>query len=499
MKQVNDIQTAPCRRWIQCFGRLITKIAMIVLFTLICWNLCGLRLITVDCPPELLPQNVYQNFTGNTSLSDAISLIPNLPEGDNAACIRIYGSVYNLTQPLVIFINGNVLLNLTVEGASNLTQHPLLNGAPVDHQGTNARVFHVILGSNNKLTIRNLSFSYNGLNNSIITINQPFGEFEFYNNVVTTYCQAIKTISYNGVNPFKADIHDNYFLRYDIAGQQSANMHTIDLRVVNWVLNSEALHNQINISGNQFFDESSNSILPINILTRNCVITISSNNFYADSMIYNTQSGDEANSISISMIDQSQNASASLELCNNYLENIILYVNAVNSHIIGNKFVVTSTDNPVSGLILLDNQVTPTPTNPYAMTMNAEVKSNQFYNKNVAGNQKPCIRLLDCNNGLTRSIQLSLLGNSLFSYGKALLIERGDLTDEDNIHQVPQFYNNLVSCSTNPVSFYILQGYSSGCTIQIHHSFFENGYPSDSVHFVTDATCGSGDPVISDI
>ena len=468
---------------------------MTALFLLTWWNLCGLALIIVDCPPDQLPDDFYEHFQGPNSLADAVSLIANLPPEfiDNEACIRIYGTEpYNLVNPLVIHIDGTLLHNLTIEGVSfGNGQLPQINGAPVEHPGTNARVFHVLLGSSNKLTIRNLSFSYNGLNNSIISVNQPQGEFEFYDNVVSTYCQAIKAVSYTGQYSFKASIHDNDFTRI-INVNPSADMFTIDLSVVNEVLNSATPHNQISITDNVF----NNAILPIYINSRSCQTVISNNDFQVGSMFYNSQNGVKANSITINMQDQVQDATASLEFSENTLENVILSVNAVNSVINDNKFIVTSSDALVSGLLLLDNHISYTLSHPYANPMNAAVQNNQFYNKTVVGNQKPCIRLLDDHSGAGRTINLSLVSNSIFSYGQALLIERSTVTDEGNIHQVPQFYNNLISCSSNPISFYVQQGYTAGCVIQIHHSLFENGYPFDTTHFITDTTCIFGDPLI---
>jgi len=475
MEKVVKERTSSIEKSMKFSFKYVLTSCVVTAFLICTVSLSGLQLVTVDNPDSIPGVQNYNDL----AIAISTTLGDQLIEPD--VCIRLYGSLYTLQTPISINLQGSVIQNLTIESAYG-AESCLIYGAPVAYPGTNTRVFFISGVQNHSIIIKDLSFLYEGLTNTIIDIVRPLSSFEFRDNIVNTHCQAIR-YRYSWY-PYTAafKINNNTFIRHHNPALPSDPWSTLDIKLGGAT--------EIDIRDNEF----QNAIMPISIQCYEQITTIRGNTFSADD--YDFDLGPEVvykNQIEIHREQQTNPVNSSLlTFSENTLENVSLHVNEIQSNIAYNKFTTTSSEHhPSYGLISLGYYAT---VNPQELT--ATISNNQIYgNRDPSNISGVCIRM--CIVGtFSGPVNLFMDGNSFLNSDCALVVERDAELPLSNSHRVSSCKNNLFDCATIPMRFHYYGIQSEVYPVYIRHSFFVNGYPPAPNFIVDNDTCMTGDPKI---
>ena len=166
MEKVVKERTSSIEKSMKFSFKYVLTSCVVTAFLICTVSLSGLQLVTVDNPDSIPGVQNYNDL----AIAISTTLGDQLIEPD--VCIRLYGSLYTLQTPISINLQGSVIQNLTIESAYG-AESCLIYGAPVAYPGTNTRVFFISGVQNHSIIIKDLSFLYEGLTNTIIDIVRP--------------------------------------------------------------------------------------------------------------------------------------------------------------------------------------------------------------------------------------------------------------------------------------------------------------------------------------
>jgi hypothetical protein len=458
--------------------------------------------ITVNCPAPV-PGNVQNYDNILDAVNEAVYPTNNtLYDGNGVVNLKIYGQSYSLGQRIFIDLSSQgEVTDLTIEGAdTNPSQFVTIIGASEDVSSVPCRIFNIQMRDTSHLKIKNLRFECNNvvdISTSAINITAPKGQIDFENNIFDTSGSAI--YSATGVDsyyPVDMNIKNNTFYR---------TLNTYPLP------DYDTIHFSIDFLGNQGnidFDISNNTfehaLIPIdlNCYTLNAIIR--NNQFSVPEKSYTYMENNQPiiawNTVRVYASPQSwyQDGISELDLSNNILTNVSLDISTIYSGITNNLFKTISTQTTTYQIMSFTNDSFNLDLSDMQIVIDKNVL---FDNINSTGS---FIHLYDgggsVNHG-SRPIKATIINNSIFSYGYALLIERNVNTLLDDSHVIESFRNNLIHMQPNASTMIYRpnpfeQPLPPVHPVSIDHCWFTYGYPSDTVNF-TCTDCGTGEPNIN--
>jgi hypothetical protein len=482
--------------------KVLLKMILILFFLVAFISLHGVYYVTVNCPIPI-PANVQNYDNLPDALYEATHPSGTLYDNSGEVNLKLYGQSYALSQCLRIDFLTNVdsITKLTIEGAStDPNQLCAISGAPGDINNTPGRIFHVYMQSDRYLMIKNLKFVSNhasDINSAAINIRVPKGDISFENNIFDTTGSAI----YSEVSqwPFfsSVNIHNNTFYR-----GVNTSPHP-DFDTIHFIINNTGtLPIQFNITNNNFI----HALIPIDLSVWCQTTSIKDNHFSVPENSYNYSDGGSSHTalntvrVYASPHRLEHNGLSQLDFSNNNLSNVSLDIATINSTISNNSFKRETFEETQYAVMFFRN-INDFGTQAQFSDMQLSINNNVVYNNSTGS----VIHLGDDGPfGTTtgsRSINACIVNNSFFSMGFALMIEKCNTSTLEHSHRIETFRNNLVQTrqgSSTMIYWSIPNGTTLGEVhpVNIDHSWFTYGYPNDTVHFICDATCGSGDPGI---